>query len=108
MATPDAKSRVSFPLPAPAAKTMLFEVGELTATHVIVSRLVEGAGHDTTPLAHVTHRVSNDEIRLIEVVKRYNVLYDLTATDYKDHTVRDAAWEQVAAQLEITSKITIS
>ncbi|RZF41329.1 hypothetical protein LSTR_LSTR000043 [Laodelphax striatellus] len=39
--------------------------------------------------------MSEDEIRLIEVVKRYNVLYDLTATDYKDHTVRDAAWEQV-------------
>ncbi|CAF4875030.1 unnamed protein product [Pieris macdunnoughi] len=40
----------------------------------------------------------NDE-QLIELVKKYSVLYDMRLPQYKDHTVRNNAWEEIAEQM---------
>ncbi|CAF4799017.1 unnamed protein product [Pieris macdunnoughi] len=40
----------------------------------------------------------NDE-QLIELVKRYSVLYDIRLAQYRDQTVRNNAWEEIAEQM---------
>nr|CAI5849218.1 unnamed protein product [Callosobruchus analis] len=37
--------------------------------------------------------------QLIELVKRYPVLYDMNLAVYRDHTVRNNAWEEIAEQM---------
>lgn len=45
-----------------------------------------------------------DDEQLIELVKRYTVLYDMSLAQYRDHTVRNNAWEEVAEQMKTSGK----
>lgn len=42
--------------------------------------------------------------QLIELVKRYPVLYDMSLGIYRDHSVRNNAWEEIAEQMNTSSK----
>ena len=44
---------------------------------------------------------------LIELVKRYSVLYDMSSVHYRDHSIRNNAWEEIAEQLHTTGKFSI-
>lgn len=44
---------------------------------------------------------------LIELVKRYSVLYDMSSVYYRDHSIRNNAWEEIAEQLHTTGKFSI-
>ncbi|CAH4032751.1 transcription factor Adf-1-like [Pieris brassicae] len=43
----------------------------------------------------------NDE-QLIELVKQYSVLYDVKLAQYRDHNVRNNAWEEIAEQMNLS------
>ncbi|KAI8441074.1 hypothetical protein MSG28_009338 [Choristoneura fumiferana] len=40
--------------------------------------------------------------QLIKLVKRYSVLYDISSSQYRDNTIRNNAWEEIAEELHIT------
>lgn len=40
--------------------------------------------------------------QLIELVKRHSVLYDMSSGQYRDHSIRNNAWEEIAEELHTT------
>ena len=42
--------------------------------------------------------------KLIELVKVYPILYDLSHEDYKNVRKKDKAWEQIGAELKESGK----
>nr|CAI5836852.1 unnamed protein product [Callosobruchus analis] len=63
--------------------------------------LVLGIGfecvEDGSPDEQVFSKMTDEQ--LIELVKRYPVLYDMNLAVYRDHTVRNNAWEEIAEQM---------
>lgn len=44
---------------------------------------------------------------LIELVRQYKVLYDTKCNEYKDHGIRNSAWEEIATTLNKSGKLFI-
>lgn len=42
--------------------------------------------------------------QLIELVKRYPILYNTNLAQYRDHTVRNNAWEEIAGEMDTPGK----
>ncbi|XP_031338864.1 histone-lysine N-methyltransferase SETMAR-like [Photinus pyralis] len=50
----------------------------------------------------VLSRVTKMEEKLIEAVRRRSYLFDMVSPDYRDHRVRQEAWEEIGKELNIS------
>jgi len=54
-------------------------------------------------MSKVLFTVVEDE-KLVEMVAKFNCLYDLSCTLYKNQTIKDNAWKEVAEQVKRSGK----
>lgn len=54
-------------------------------------------------MSKVLFTVIEDE-KLVEMVAKYNLLYDLGCSLYRNQTIKDNAWKEVAEQVKRSGK----